>query len=263
MLEGENEAESKVNDRLLLCACGSACAMPISRELIVCSAPSSCVCVHSSFSPKPLSRVSRWRALEAAYASRGYAGAGPPWSAVLRTGSLPLLWSAPHAVRHMRHGRGKRAERGTGGLAELLALETGAIAVCAAGHVGNWEIWKEREDAFAASLRSFSQGRLVIDLHGMTDHHQADLCIGLGPSPSLLSRSFAALLLYRFSAAKVLVNAPFDATPAYTVTSFVQQHLHGDALQLEIRAGWRELDELCTWVRGLVDVAENWQGEHY
>jgi len=54
---------------------------------------------------------------------------------VLKAGEAAVVFTAPHAVRHLRRGQLKKADIRTGGLAELLALRTGGAAVTSLGRL--------------------------------------------------------------------------------------------------------------------------------
>lgn len=156
-----------------------------------------------------------------------------------RAGVRPYLLCAPHAVAQRRDGHIKLPELRTGSLAEALAIITGSTAVVAR-RVLDEESWVTRADPIARAVRAaVERGALVVDLHGMTDAHGTDVCLGLGPCPSERTIRFAVELERVLSRRlRVTVNDPFAATRPHTVTWYVQR-LGGDGLQLELAARLR------------------------
>src|SRR5207237_8557869 len=82
-----------------------------------------------------------------------------------------IVFSAPHAVNQRRQQKVKYAERGTGGLAELLALSTDNLAVTVDGPLTydpNWD--QSPQMPFKKILLStLTNSQTVIDLQGLKD----------------------------------------------------------------------------------------------
>ncbi len=113
-------------------------------------------------------------------------------------------------------------------------------AVVSAGARSEWETWDERDDAFARHLRELrAPARMVVDIHGMGDHHGPDFCLGTGPRPGALEEAAVEILRAELAPFEVAVDSPFDARPHYTVTSLAQRHLGIAGLQIEVAARWR------------------------
>ena len=177
----------------------------------------------------------RWRDLEERYSANNYDGSGPDAVLVIPGALRPgLILSAPHATNHLRDGALKFADRGTGGLAELLARELGATAVIAAsGRHGDAN--HDAEHPLKESIASLSPA-LVLDLHGMRDREdhpvQADLGAGQGLTPPDLESALRAKLVTSdgalFTGGKKLT----------TVTSWAQLR-NIPALQIEVTASFR------------------------
>jgi hypothetical protein len=160
---------------------------------------------------------------------------------VVRYGPCPLVFTAPHSVRHHRHGVLKKADIRTGGLAELLAQEAGGLAVTSLGRLAADPNFDRGPTPFRDRLLAELQpGMLVLDLHGMEDRHGLDAVIGLGVRPDARSEWAAAELERRLAARGLSVRAghPFPASHAGTVTSTVQ--VAGfSAVQVELAAARR------------------------
>lgn len=186
--------------------------------------------------------AAQWVALNQPYASNSNRGAGMPDSvAYAERGSSTLLLTAPHAVRHYRNEdlKDKKADVWTGSLCEILGEKLNVPTLTAAGFKQEWHTWDERNDDFKSIVAAAADRQaFVVDLHGMQDHHNVDICIGLGPNPSEKVMIFADKLRTALAPLNVAINKPFDATPSFTVTSFVQLR-GGDGLQIEIASRLR------------------------
>ncbi|MGC8461544.1 MAG: hypothetical protein ACP5OR_06855 [Candidatus Dormibacteria bacterium] len=159
-------------------------------------------------------------------------------------GRQPVLLTAPHATVHRREGMRKAADLRTGSLVELLSECTGAgfLATTTAHFFdANWDL---PTTPFHDKLRElWRPGTMVIDVHGMSDTHGSDICIALGPTPSMRART--AALHFAATAQKagfrVSINSPYDATRSTTIASFIQSQ-GGDAFEIEIARHLREPD---------------------
>lgn len=187
--------------------------------------------------------MARWLDLERIFSQEQYHGGGPPWPTsvaasvseptpglleVPGTGLPHVVVTAPHATNHERDGATKLADRGTGGLAVLLAELTGCTALVAVGADGDANYddehpLKER----LAELRP----TMVIDLHGMRSRPGSDVDLGTGsglvPSAIVSALSDGDL--------RVTTNEVFSAMRPTTVTAFAQAR-GISAVQVEIGA---------------------------
>jgi hypothetical protein len=123
-----------------------------------------------------------WMRAERPFVSNGYQGVGEPGEicVVGATRWPQIVVVAGHSVNHTREGALKGADRATGGLALLLAQNSGVSALAMAGHDpgdANWDAEHRLKSALAA-LDPAPQ--LLIDLHGMADHDNVDLDLGRG-----------------------------------------------------------------------------------
>lgn len=152
----------------------------------------------------------------------------------------PVLISAPHAVNHHRFGASKRADRRTGGLAEVVGEATGAGVLTAAGRVSEWGSWEERTDGFVRILRREALRRtLILDLHGMGDRHGTDVCIGTGGESGPALRRAVGCLDRQFAGYRVSIDDPFDGSQWYTVLQYGRE-LGIAVIQLELSASLRD-----------------------
>jgi hypothetical protein len=193
-----------------------------------------------------------------------YQGGVPETEAVRVAGRgvVPLVFSAPHSVRHVRRGEEKKADIRTGGLAELLAEVTGGLAVTSLGKLAADPNWDSEPTPFRERLLGLlGPSTIVLDLHGMGPGHHADGIIGLGPAPSQAASDAAVALAAAFAEHGLVakVGHPFPATHPGTVTATVQA-AGGTALQLELtarrRRPLREPDMTRPMVAALVAWAQ-------
>jgi phage replication-related protein YjqB (UPF0714/DUF867 family) len=179
--------------------------------------------------------LARWVALD-----ERYQGGVPETEAVRVTGDgrVPIIFSAPHSVRHLRRGIEKKADIRTGGLAEVLAEATGGLAITSLGKLAAAPNWDSGPTPFRERLLDLLRPEgIVLDLHGMGAGHRADAVIGLGPAPTPASRSAAEALAAVLGEQGMTASFghPFPATHPGTVTASVQA-AGGTALQLELSA---------------------------
>ncbi|MFI6427085.1 hypothetical protein [Promicromonospora sp. NPDC050880] len=183
---------------------------------------------------------------ERVFSANQYAGEGSSWPSsvadhvaeptpglfeIIGSTRPRVVVTAPHATNHERAGSTKVADRGTGGLAVLLAHLTGCTALVALGAPGdaNFDGEHPLKDRLA-ELRP----TIVIDLHGMRTRVESDVDLGTGAGlvPSAVST------LAEDSDLRVTVNQVFDAMRPTTVTAFAQE-LGIPAVQVEIGAHLR------------------------
>lgn len=189
------------------------------------------------------STITRWRELEQRYEAHRYDGASEKLSVRLQGNEgSPFVFTAPHAVNHIRERKVKYAERGTGGLAELLALSTDNLAVTVDGPLTydpNWD--QSPQLPFKKTLLStLTDSQTVVDLHGMKDDYDIDFCIGLGNAPDDKAKSIAENLSAKLVTAGFRVSRdwPFDGRRIGTITNFVQDNGYS-GFQVEIAARLR------------------------
>lgn len=172
--------------------------------------------------PPTLAR--EWNAAEQRYANDSYTGSGIEDQLDIARGLTPVLFTAPHAIAHPRNGAVKVADVYTGGLAMTLARALNANALVVAGAPssdGNFDAHGPFKEALHDTLPRVDA---VIDLHGMRDTWEVDVCLGRGALPHL-SDELVDHLTHHLTAAgfRVGVDTPFNARRPTTVTTSAQR----------------------------------------
>jgi hypothetical protein len=191
------------------------------------------------------SPLRQWTDMNAPFASSSNRGPteGPRWIIDWRG---PLAVSAVHAVDHVRDGRWKNTDAGTGGLAMALSDIVGCSKVVVTRSVpmmgdANWDEYHPLK-AHVESLEVVDDRTVYIDLHGMKDGHGADVIIGCGSgSPS--SKALAERIAVHLEANRITTDPDggrrgFGATKPGTMTSWAQR-LGATAIQVEISRSHR------------------------
>lgn len=183
---------------------------------------------------------SRWRELDARFRTARAELRKVDDPALLVDRGSAVVLTAPHGTPHYRAGAMKAADLHTASLTMLAGEVAEVSTVVSARARGEWETWDERDDEFARHLRDLrAPARMLIDIHGMGDHHGPDFCLGTGPRPGALEELAVDILRAELEPFEVAVDSPFDARPHYTVTSLAQRQLGMAGLQIEVAARWR------------------------
>jgi len=195
------------------------------------------------FKQNPL--VRRWAELNEPFASNSNRGPkeGPRW---IIEWCGPLVVSAVHAVDHVRDGRWKATDAGTGGLAMAIAEAVGCSKIAITRSVpmmgdANWDEYHPLK-AQLEKLGHVDEHTVFVDLHGMKDGHGADVIIGCGAGTPE-SKALAQRIAGHLEAAGVATDPDgarrgFGATKAATMTSWAQRQ-GATAIQVEISRSHR------------------------
>lgn len=185
----------------------------------------------------------RWQELNAPFAERAGKGpsTGPDW--LIEPGLPQLLVTAVHGVRHVRPGRGWKAQDArTGGLVRALAEETkwsAALVLRSDRPAGdaNFDGRHPLKDGLCkAGLPG--AGGILLDLHGMAGRVAgADLMLGLGAGDER-TRTVAASIAEAAVRHGLRVTSdpelsPFAGASAGTMTRWAQR-MGAAAVQVEI-----------------------------
>jgi hypothetical protein len=159
-------------------------------------------------------------------------------------GRVPVLVSAPHAVRHYREKKIKPSDEFTGSIACLLHQLTGCHALSVTKLYGgdpNFDYPCIYKSYLGDICRKYGI-RLVIDLHGAARGHDFDIDIGTVNGASLLGKQkiLQRLILSLENAGLTRISQNyFSTTNENIVTGFVARELNTPAMQLEINKMYR------------------------
>ena len=185
----------------------------------------------------------RWQELNAPFSERAGKGpsSGPDW--LIETSSPHLLVTAVHGVRHVRPGRGWKAQDArTGGLVRALAEATSWSSALvlrsdrAAGDA-NFDGRHPLKDELSKAGLPGRRG-VLLDLHGMADRVAgADLMLGLGGGDERTQAVAAAIseaaVRHGLRVTSDPELSPFTGASAGTMTRWAQQ-IGAAAVQIEI-----------------------------
>lgn len=203
--------------------------------------------------------------LEQKYSLNDYYGIGD--SFVVRHGQLPILLSAPHAVRQLRGGKMKAQDMYTGCIAEYVAESTDCFCItktCYKEDDANHDL----DCGYKENIIKLVQGNgivLLIDLHGLEKGkgNCLDVCtdgsINLAGDTELIDRLCNVLASKGLSVNRDMY---YRADKPGCVSKFISSRCSLPCIELEIGYSYRDIyadhsyvvrliDGLCEFVRSL------------
>jgi len=163
---------------------------------------------------------------------------------LLSVGELPVLVSAPHAVRHYRQKKIKMSDQFTGSIVYLLNRITGCHAIAATKLYGGDPnidhpcIYKEKIAAFCA----IQKVKFVLDIHGAARDREFDVDFGTNGGRNLLGKTRILETLeqsFRDFGLSRTSQDHFAASGPNTVANYVARELGIPAVQVEINKQYR------------------------
>lgn len=164
-----------------------------------------------------------------------------------KSGTIPVLISAPHSVKQYRNNTYKEADVYTGALAKTLHKTTGAHVIYKTKVKGD-ENYTTRETAYRKKIKSIVKNddiKVIIDLHGMSSHRKSYIDIGTGNSSNinLLGQNYIlSLIKSSFSSTNYSVNKYFKGGGSNTISTYCSKNLGVPTVQLEINGKYRTTD---------------------
>lgn len=188
--------------------------------------------------------LNEWLALEDIFAANNYNPNNDDEVIYIEgSSSRPIvMFCAPHALNHYRNNKLKIADIFTGSLCQILAKQSNQPGLISTLPTKNSKHLGFGKDYLDHVKDKTKKGAMIVDIHGMSDSHGFDICIGTGPNPSTRIKDLAINLANTLPEYKVSINHPFDGSPDYTMTNFVQNNLKGDSIQIEISSRLRRPD---------------------
>lgn len=173
-------------------------------------------------------------------------------------GEVPILLSAPHAVKQYRDGKIKAEDRFTGAIVEYLCEKTGVNGIIRVyndsddpNYENNGSSLKYKEAIL--DLIKEKDIVLLIDLHGCKDTHGFDIELGTNYGENInYDEKYLDILRNNFSTlGKIVVDNKFCAIRNTTVSNFINKKSNIQCVQMEISKRFRN-DNLLK----LLDVFE-------
>lgn len=162
-------------------------------------------------------------------------------------GTLPIILSAPHAVKQCRNGKIKEEDKLTGAIVEYLCMKTGIngiIRTCNYNDDPNYENSGEALKYKEAILKLIKEKniRLLIDVHGCTNQHGFDIELGTNYGENIDNdESYIEILKQEFSQlGKVAIDEEFKAERTTTVSNFIHKNSGIPCIQIEISTKFRK-----------------------
>ncbi len=159
-------------------------------------------------------------------------------------GKLPILVSAPHAVRHIRQKKIKMSDQFTGSIVYLSNQITDCHAIAASKLYGGDPnaddpcIYKER----IAEICGREKVKFVLDIHGAAREREFDVDFGTNGGKTLLGKTMILELLERnfkgFGLNKISYDY-FAASGPNTLANYIARELRIPAVQIEINKQYR------------------------
>lgn len=158
-------------------------------------------------------------------------------------GKLPILVSAPHAVRHYRQKKIKMSDQFTGSIVYLLNQLTGCHAIATTKLYGGDPnvddpcIYKER----IAEICHRGKVKFVLDIHGAAREREFDVDFGTNRGETLLKTNSMELIERNFQdfGLSRITHDHFAASGPNTIANFIARELGIPALQIEINKQYR------------------------
>lgn len=162
----------------------------------------------------------------------------------LSPGQLPVLVSAPHAVRHVRQKKIKMSDEFTGSIAYLVSKLTGCHGLAATKlyggdpNVDNPCIYKDK----LVEICKREKIKCIIDIHGAARERNFDVDFGTNSGKNLVgSKVIVEIMTQNFQhfGLNSISTDYFPAAGANTIANYVARELQIPALQIEINKQFR------------------------
>ncbi|HWQ43749.1 MAG TPA: hypothetical protein VN456_17190 [Desulfosporosinus sp.] len=159
-------------------------------------------------------------------------------------GNLPVLVSAPHAVRHYRQKKVKMSDQFTGSIVYLLNQLTDCHAIATTKLYGGDPnsddpcIYKAR----IAEICEMKKVKFVLDIHGAAREREFDVDFGTNSGRNILGKArILETLEHNFQGFGLsrISHDHFAATGRNTIANYVARELRIPAVQVEINKQYR------------------------
>ena len=172
-------------------------------------------------------------------------------------GTIPILLSAPHAVKQERDGKVKLEEVLTGSIVEYLCMQTGVHGIVRVANYNDDPNYYNKGESLKykqAILDCIKEKniKIFLDIHGCTDDHGFDIEFGTNYGKNInYDKVYLEVFEKEFSKiGKVVIDKKFKADKSTIVSSFVNENTEIQCIQIEISRKFRregkKLEELLS-----------------
>ena len=190
------------------------------------------------------------KAAEQKFKINNYKGSPVYQCTVDKHGNLPILLSAPHAVKQIRNGQVKAHEFYTGAIAECLAKQIGCSCITKQYLIensANDDLNTDNADCvYKTAIRQFMQKHkieLFVDIHGLSGKRDSivDICINGGKNVNdmIYVNSLQKCIENKFGSNRVSIDKYFSAFSDNIVSKWVHSCFDISAIELEINGDYR------------------------
>jgi len=169
---------------------------------------------------------------------------------VEKYGDLPILLSAPHAVKQIRNGEIKAHEFYTGAIVECLAKRIGCACITKQYLIENTTNDDPNTDnaycSYKTAINQFLQEhkiKLFVDIHGLSSTRDSivDICIDHGKNVNNISvvSELQKCIENQFAADMCSIDKYFQALSDNIMSKWVHSTFNISALELEINGAYR------------------------
>lgn len=169
---------------------------------------------------------------------------------VEKYGDLPILLSAPHAVKQIRNGEIKAHEFYTGAIVECLAKQIGCACITKQYLIENTINDDPNTDnaycSYKTAINQFLQEneiKLFIDIHGLSSKRDSivDICIDKGKNINDMTYVFTLqkYIENEFGVNTSSIDKYFSAFSDNIMSKWIHQNFDISAIELEINGAYR------------------------
>lgn len=191
---------------------------------------------------------------EQKFKENNYKGNSNKSCLVEKYGDLPILLSAPHAVKQIRNGEIKAHEFYTGAIVECLAKQIGCACITKQYLIENASNDDPNTDnaycSYKTAINQFLQEheiKLFVDIHGLSSKRESivDICIDKGKNVNDMTYvlTLQKYIENKFGANKSSVDKYFSAFSENIMSKWMHSNFNISAIELEINGAYRWFEE--------------------
>ena len=161
-------------------------------------------------------------------------------------GKLPVLLSAPHAVKSFKEGKIKAPDALTGAIVELLCNETGAKGItrtCNLNDEPNSENTGHSLEYKKAILGLADKNNTIcmLDIHGCAGDNPFDIDIGTNDGLNINGKSYFLDIIYKnlLPLGNIVIDNKFKASLDTNISNYISNESNLSCFQIEINANLR------------------------